>query len=222
MASGGLGAARLAVRGGLLGRRLRAGLTVGGLAAGQELDPLGDHVDARGVMAVLGPVLLKEQPAVDRDLPAGLEVLRARRRLGLEALDVEVAVLALLAGALDGKPQRADRGPRLGLEELRVLGEVPGAGPAVHRVLLRLGGRFEWLTRQLPAPTARTARTRRAAVRPSPSEASGLRAVPQAPTMQPKTATRAAPPARSDTHPPPAAACPWPHRNERDRAVPLL
>src|SRR5215203_3375119 len=140
MASGGLGAARLAVRGGLLGRRLRAGLTVGGLAAGQELDPLGDHVDPRGVVAVLGPVLLKEQPAVDGDLPAGLEVLRARRRLRVEALDVEVAVLALLAGALDGQAQRADRGPRLGLEELRVLGEVPGAGPAVHRVLLRPSG----------------------------------------------------------------------------------
>src|SRR4051794_22973664 len=137
MASGGLGAARLAVRGGLLGRRLRAGLTVGGLAAGEELDPLGDHVHPRGVVAVLGPVLLEQQPAVDRDLPAGLEVLRARRRLRVEALDVEVAVLALLAGALDREPQRADRGPRLGLEELRVLGEVPGAGPAIHRVLLR-------------------------------------------------------------------------------------
>src|SRR5215217_1900539 len=74
MASGGLGAARLAVAGGLLGRRLRAGLTVGGLAAGQELDALGDHVDPRGV----------------------------------------VALLALLAGALDGEAQRADRGPRLG------------------------------------------------------------------------------------------------------------
>src|SRR5215203_4299459 len=141
MASGGLGAARLALRGGLLGRRLRAGLTVGvALAAGQELDALGEHVDARGVVAVLGPVLLKEQPAVDRNLAAGLEVLRARRRLRVEALDVEVAVLALLAGALDGEAQRADRGPRLGLEELRVLGEVPGAGPAVHRVLLRPSG----------------------------------------------------------------------------------
>src|SRR3954463_808639 len=137
MASGGLGAARLALRGGLLGRRLRAGLTVGGLAAGPGLDPLGDPVAPRGVVAVLGPVLLEEQPAVDRNLPAGLEVLRARRRLRVEALDVEVAVLALLAGALDGQAQCADRGPRLGLEELRVLGEVPGAGPAVHRVLLR-------------------------------------------------------------------------------------
>src|SRR5215210_6010599 len=123
MASGGLGAARLAVRGGLLGRRLRAGLTVGGLAAGEELDPLGDHVDARGVVAVLGAVLLEEQPAVDRDLPAGVEVLRARRRLRVDALD--------------GEAQRADRGPRLGLEELRVPGHVPGAGPAIHRVLLR-------------------------------------------------------------------------------------
>src|SRR5215210_3641332 len=189
MASGGLGAARLAVRGGLLGRRLRAGLTVGGLAAGQELDPLGDHVDARGVVAVLGAVLLKEQPAVDGYLAAGLEVLRARRRLRVEALDVEVAVLALLAGALDGEPQRADRGPRLGLEELRVLGEVPGAGPAIHRVLLRPSGRFGWLTRQLPAPT-----------------------------IQPKTATRPAPPARSDTDTPAAPAYPWPDRSELDRA----
>src|SRR5687768_8865751 len=208
MASGGLGAARLAVRGGLLGRRVRAGLTVGGLAVGQELDPLGDHVDPRGVAAVLGPILLKEQPAVDRDLAAGLEVLRAGRRLRVEALDVEVAVLALLAGALDGEPQRADRGPRLGLEELRVLGQVPGAGPAIHRVLLRPSGRFGWLTRQLPAPPAGTARTRRAAVRPSPSEASGLRAVPQAPTMQPQPATRPASQARSDTDPPAAPTCP--------------
>src|SRR5215208_5047361 len=63
-----------------------------------------------GVVAVLGAVLLEEQPAVDRDLPAGLEVLRARRGLRVEALDVEVAVVALLAGALDGEPQRADRG----------------------------------------------------------------------------------------------------------------
>src|SRR5215216_5514680 len=148
MASGGLGAARLAVRGGLLGRRLRAGLTVGGLAAGQELDPLGDHVHPGGVVAVLGPVLLEQQPAVDRDLPTGLEVLRARRRLRVKALDIEVAVLALLAGALDGQAQRADRGPRLALEEPRVLGEVPGAGPAIHRVLLRPSRRFGWLTRQ--------------------------------------------------------------------------
>src|SRR4051795_11294742 len=140
MASGGLGAARLAVRGGLLGRRLRAGLTVGGLAAGEELDALGDHVHPGGVVAVLGAVLLEQQPAVDCDLAAGLEVLRARRRLRVEALDVEVAVLALLAGAPDGEAQRADRGPRLGLEELRVLGEVPGAGPAIHRVLLRPSG----------------------------------------------------------------------------------
>ena len=35
----------------------------------------------------------------------------------------------------------------------------------------------------------RAKRTRRAAVRPIPSEASGLRAVPQAPTMQPTADT---------------------------------
>ena len=40
--------------------------------------------------------------------------------------------------------------------------------------------------------TTRTERTRRAAVRPSPSEASGLRSVPRAPTMQPQPATRTA------------------------------
>src|SRR5215208_7154272 len=131
IASGGLGAARLAVRGGLLGRRLRAGLTVGGLAAGQELDPLDDHVHPGGVVAVLGPVLLKEQPAIDRDLPAGLEVLRARRGLRFGALDVEVVVLALLAGALDGEALRADRGPGFVLQVLRGLGEVPGAGSEI-------------------------------------------------------------------------------------------
>src|SRR5215210_6635602 len=219
MASGGLGAARLAVRGGLLGRRLRAGLTVGvALAAGQELDALGDHVDPRGVVAVLGAVLLKEQPAVDRDLPAGLEVLRARRGLRVEALDVEVAVLALLAGALDGEAQRADRGPRRGLEELRVLGEVPGAGPAIHRVLLRPLGAVRVADKAATGANSRDRAHRRAAVRPSPSEASGLRAVPQAPTMQPQPATRAARQAQSDTDTPAAPACPWPDCSELDRA----
>src|SRR4051794_37417799 len=153
--SGGLvGLARRAVRGGLIGRGLVAGLTVGGLAAGEELDALGDDVDPRGVAAVLGLELVKEQPAVDRDLAAGLEILRARRRLRVKALDVEVAVLALLAGALDGDPQRADRGPRLGLEELQVLGRCP---VPVQRFIVSSfapRGRFGWLTRQLPAPTA--------------------------------------------------------------------
>ena len=115
----------------------RAGLTVGAAAAGEKLDTLGDDVDARGVAAVLRLKLVEEQAAIDRDLAAGLEVLRARVGLRLEALDVEVAVLALLAGALDGDAQRADRGPAVGLQELRVLGEMAGAGPAVHGVLLR-------------------------------------------------------------------------------------
>lgn len=44
--------------------------------------------------------------------------------------------MALLAGALDGDPQRADGGAVLGLEEVRILGEMAGAGPAVHGVLL--------------------------------------------------------------------------------------
>src|SRR5207248_813639 len=135
--SGGLvGLARRAVAGGLVGGGLVAGLTVGGLAAGEELDALRDDVDPRRVAAVLGLELVEQQPAVDGDLAPGLQVLRARRRLGVEALHVEVAVVALLAGALDGDPQRADRGPVLGLEELRVLGEVAGAGPAIHGVLL--------------------------------------------------------------------------------------
>src|SRR5215207_8792614 len=135
--SGGLlGLARRAVRGGLIGRGLVAGLTGGGLAAGEELDALGDDVDPRGVAAVLGLELVEQQPAVDGHVAAGLQVLRARRRLGVEALAVEVAVVALLAGALDGDPQGADRGPALGLQELRITSEVAGAGPAVHGVLL--------------------------------------------------------------------------------------
>src|SRR3954463_2051723 len=98
--SGGLvGLARRAVAGGLIGRGLVAGLTVGGLAGGEELDALGDDVDPGGVAAVLGLELVEEQAPVDGDLAPGLEVLRARRRLGVEALDVEVAVVALLAGA---------------------------------------------------------------------------------------------------------------------------
>src|SRR5439155_10483652 len=134
--SGGLvGLARLA-GGGLVGGGLVAGLTVGGLAAGEELDALGDDVDPGGVVAVLGLELVEQQAAVDGDLASGLEVLGAGVGLGVEALDVEVAVVALLAGALDGDAQRADGGAVLGLEELRVLGEMASAGPAVHGVLL--------------------------------------------------------------------------------------
>jgi hypothetical protein len=40
--------------------------------------------------------------------------------------------------------------------------------------------------------TTQTERTRRAAARPSPSEASGLRSAPRAPTLQPQAATRTA------------------------------
>src|SRR4051794_33354009 len=135
--SGGLvGLARRTVRGGLIGRGFVAGLTVGGLAAGEELDALGDDVDARRVAAVLGLELVEQQPTGDGDLAAGLEVLRARRRLSVKALDVEVPVVALLAGALDRDAQRADRGAALGLQELRVLGQMAGAGPAIHQVLL--------------------------------------------------------------------------------------
>ena len=83
---------------------------LGGLASAEELDALGDDVDPGGVVAVLGLELVEEQPAVDGDLSSGLQVLRAGVGLGVEALDVEIPVVALLAGALDGEPQRADRG----------------------------------------------------------------------------------------------------------------
>src|SRR5437764_505311 len=86
-----------------------AGLTGRRLAAGEELDALGHDVDPGGVAAVLGLELVEQQPPVDGDLAPRLQILRARRRLRLKALDVEVAVLALLAGALDRDPQRADR-----------------------------------------------------------------------------------------------------------------
>src|SRR5215207_4564467 len=135
--SGGGVAVRLAADGGGLGRgRLGVGLTGGAVAAGEELDALGDDVDAGGVRAVLRLELVEQQAAVDRDLAPRLQIVGAGMRLALEALDVEVAVVALLAGALDGDPQRADRGAAVGLKELRVLGEVAGAGPAVHEVLL--------------------------------------------------------------------------------------
>src|SRR3954454_5073669 len=128
--SGGLvGLARRAIRGGLIGRGLVAGLTVGGLAAGEELDALGDDVDPGRVAAVLGLELVEQQAAVDGDLAPGLQVLRAGVGLGVEARDVEVAVVALLAGALDGDPQLAYRGASLGLQKLGVLREVAGAGP---------------------------------------------------------------------------------------------
>src|SRR5207247_1751392 len=53
--SGGLvGLARRAVAGGLVGGGLVAGLTVGAVATGEELDALGDDVDAGGVLPVLG------------------------------------------------------------------------------------------------------------------------------------------------------------------------
>ena len=90
-----MGLARRTVRGGLVGGGLVAGLTVGGLAGGEELDALGDDVDPGGVVAVLGLELVEQQAAVDGDLAPGLQVLRARRRLGVEALDVEVPVVAL-------------------------------------------------------------------------------------------------------------------------------
>ena len=54
--------------GGLFGRRLGLGRAVGAAAAREELDALGEDVDARGVAAVLGLELVKEQAAVDRDL----------------------------------------------------------------------------------------------------------------------------------------------------------
>src|SRR5215208_6165438 len=179
--SGGGVAVRLAADGGGLGRgRLGVGLTGGAVAAGEELDALGDDVDAGGVRAVLGLELVEQQAAVDRELAPGLQVVGAGMRLALEALDVEVAVVALLAGALDGDPQGADRGPAVGLKELRVLGEVAGAGPAVHEVLLRpgVGG---LVTDEAEHGARRAKRTRRAASagRPSPSAASGLRAEPQ-------------------------------------------
>src|SRR3954464_5216511 len=122
--------------GGLVGGGLVAGLTVGGLAGGEELDALGDDVDPGGVAAVLGLELVEEQAPVDGDLAPGLEVLRARRGLRVEALDVEVPVVPLLAGALDGDPQPADRGPAVGLQELRGLGGGAVAGPAIHGVPL--------------------------------------------------------------------------------------
>ena len=137
-------------------------------------------------------------------------------RLAVEALDVEVAVVALLAGALDGDPQRADRGAAVGLEQLRVLGQMAGAGPAVHRVLLRPLRAGRVADQAATGATTRTERTRRAAVRPSPSEASGLRSVPRAPTLQPQAATRTAGETRRPHAPPdrlPALASP-----ELDRA----
>src|SRR5215210_2066286 len=162
--SGGGVAVRLAADGGRLGRgRLGVGLTRGAVTAGEELDALGDDVDAGGVRAVLGLELVEEQAAVDRDLAPGLQIFGAGVRLALEALDVEVAVLALLARALDGEPQRADRGATVGLKELRVLGEVAGAGPAVHEVLLRpaMGGLVT--DEAEPGANRRAKRTRRAA-----------------------------------------------------------
>src|SRR5215207_278018 len=141
--SGGGVAVRLAADGGGLGRgRLGVGLPGGAGAAGVEL--------------------VEQQAAVDRDLAPGLQIVGAGMRLAFEALDVEVAVVALLAGALDGDPQGADRGAAVGLQELRVLGEVAGAGPAVHEVLLRpaVGG---LVTDEAEHGARRAKRTRRAA-----------------------------------------------------------
>ena len=61
-----MGLARL-TGGGLVGRGLVAGLTVGGLAAGEELDALGDDVDPRRGAAVLGLELVEQQAPVDGD-----------------------------------------------------------------------------------------------------------------------------------------------------------
>jgi hypothetical protein len=87
--------------------------------------------------------------------------------------------------------ERADRGPAVGLEQLRVLGEVPGAGPAAHEVLLRPRGRVVWLTRRRPAPRrgrgapagrpSGRARAKRAACAPSRGRRHCSRRQPRAP-----------------------------------------
>jgi hypothetical protein len=80
-------------------------VTLGGPAAGEELDALGDDLDPRRVAVVLGLELVEQEPADDGDLAPGLQVLRARPTPGaVEELDVEVPVVALLAGALDRDP----------------------------------------------------------------------------------------------------------------------
>jgi hypothetical protein len=120
-----MGLPRRAICGGLVGGGLGAGLTVGTrAAASEELEVLGDNVDPRGASAVLRIELVEQPPPVNRHLAPGLGVLRPGAGLDVEALDIEVPVVALLAGALDRDPQRADRGSGRGLEELRVLGEV--------------------------------------------------------------------------------------------------
>jgi hypothetical protein len=87
--------------------------------------------------------------------------------------------------------------------------------------LPRLSGRIVWLTRRLPAPPARTKRTHRAAARPSPSTASGLRAIPQAPTLQPKPATRPAAARATDTDAPtPTAGVPAATPDRTDNRAP--
>jgi hypothetical protein len=80
---------------------------------------------------------------------------------------------------------------------------MTGTGPAVHRVLLRPLRAGRVADQAATGATTRTERTRRAAVRPSPSEASGLRSVPRAPTLQPQAATRTASQTRRPhAHPP--------------------
>src|SRR3954454_886489 len=74
--SGGrVGLPRRAIRGGLIGGGLVAGLTGGTcVAAGEELDALRDDVDPGRVPAVLGLELVDEQTTVDGDLAPALEV----------------------------------------------------------------------------------------------------------------------------------------------------
>jgi hypothetical protein len=70
----------------------------------QELDPLGDHVEARPLPAVVGLPLVELEPAADRDLVALVEMLGAGPGLALEAPHVQEHRPVATAG---GRPQSA-------------------------------------------------------------------------------------------------------------------
>src|SRR5829696_4578148 len=108
------------------------------LAAAQELDGVGDDLDALALVAVLGLPLAPLEAAVERDGPALGEKARAVLALGAPDRDVEEVGLVLplprrlvLAARVGRDPQRAHGHAARGGAKLRISGQVAREDNAV-------------------------------------------------------------------------------------------
>src|SRR5262249_42570182 len=105
----------------------------GAVAGAEELDRVGDDADRLPFPApVFRFPLPPIEAAFDRDRPALREVIGAVLALRAPDGDVEIVGLvlpltglAVLAAAVDGDPQLADRGPSSGAAQLGIAGQVP-------------------------------------------------------------------------------------------------